>query len=71
MNLSGTDARLREEFTGVFSPETISERLQASYSQLNRNSPHRLVHYTPCRAVHLRAPVGCCTSGGVACEGRS
>jgi protein-tyrosine-phosphatase len=38
MNLSGADARLREEFTGVFSSETISERLQASYAQLNRTA---------------------------------
>jgi arsenate reductase (thioredoxin) len=35
MNLSGADARLREEFAGVFSPETVSERLQESYGQLN------------------------------------
>jgi hypothetical protein len=35
MNLFGAEARLRDEFAGIFSPETVSERLQESYEELS------------------------------------
>ena len=34
MNLSNAQMRLRDEFAGIFSPETISERLHESYERL-------------------------------------
>jgi arsenate reductase (thioredoxin) len=38
MNLSSAEARLRDEFAGIFCPETVSERLQESYEQLSSNA---------------------------------
>jgi hypothetical protein len=35
VNLSNAEERLREEFAGIFSPETIAERLHESYAKLN------------------------------------
>jgi hypothetical protein len=71
MNISSAEARLRDEFAGIFSPETVSERLQESYEQLSSQRTHRLVHRPSGRALRERVAPRSRTGGREHLEGRT
>jgi hypothetical protein len=67
MDLTHARERLVEEFTGVFSPETVDECLQEAAVALMNQAP---IDTHVCRAARTRAAAGGCADEGSDREGR-